>query len=107
MNAKVRKSMNNIYKYLGRSQYTTENEVECSCSLQDVLMFFSGASSIPPCGFEGIIPTMIFLHNIDAVLPTASTCDLEFRLPATYTDYQKFKDAMVLGLKGHDGFGGV
>ena len=50
---------------------------------------------------------MIFLHNHDAVFPTASTCDLEFRLPATYTDYQKFKDAMNFGLKSHDGFGGI
>ena len=69
-------------------------------------MFFSGIDGIPPCGFQDVTPTIVFLHG-DAVLPTASTCDLEFRIPATYSNYTKFRDAMVLGLKGHDGFGGV
>ena len=69
-------------------------------------MFFSGADNIPPCGFQDVNPTLVFLHG-DAKLPTASTCDLELRLPATYSDYATFRDALILGLKGHDGFGGI
>ena len=98
-------ALNDCYSYHYLFIYITEDEVDCS--VKDVLVFFSGSDSIPPCGFEGVTPTMIFLHSCDDLFPTASTCDLEFRLPATYGEYQKFKDAMVLGLKGHDGFGGV
>ena len=41
-----------------------ENEVDC-CSLKDVLVFFL-LLTIPPCGFQGVTPTIIFLHG-DAV----------------------------------------
>ena len=71
------------------------------CSLEDVLVFFSGTDTIPPYDFH---PTITFLHG--AMLPTASTYDLEFLVPVSHTDYHKFRDAMVLGLKGNDGFGG-
>ena len=73
------------------------------CSLKDVLIFFSGTDTIPPHEFH---PTIVFSHG-NAILPTASTCDLELRIPATHSNYVKFRDAMVLGLKGHDGFGGI
>ena len=76
------------------------------CSLEDVMTFFSGAESIPPCGFEGLAPSLVFLHG-NQPLPTASTCDLEFRLPTRHENFEKFKDAMILGIKGHDGFGEV
>ena len=62
---------------------------------------FSGTDTIPPHEFH---PTIVFSHG-NAILPTASTCDLELRIPATHSNYVKFRDAMVLGLKGHDGFG--
>ena len=61
---------------------------------------------MPVIGFDKK-PTMIFLHHKNAVLPTASTCDLELRLPAIHKTYEAFRDAMVLGIKGNDGFGGV
>ena len=69
-------------------------------------MFFSGASSEPPLGFD-IKPSLVFIHTAGATLPTASTCDLQLRVPATYKQYDGFKEAMILGLKGNDEFGGV
>ena len=67
-------------------------------------MFFSGASAIPPLGFDKK-PTLTFCSGI---LPTSSTCDLQLRLPIGHGfDYKKLRDAMVLAVCGHDGFGGV
>ena len=86
--------------------YCVYIDEDIACTLEDVLVFFSGASCVPPLGFDSN-PTLVFLHSKTATLPTASTCDLQLRLPATYNEYHKFKEAMVLGLKGHNGFGGV
>lgn len=93
-----------VVTYFIATVCTIENKVECS--LEDILVFFSGADNVPPCGFQGVTPTLLFLHG-NASLPTASTCELEFRLPAKYSHYAQFKDAMILGLRGNDGFGGV
>lgn len=70
--------------------------------MEDVLVFFSGSSCIPPLGFDKQ-PTISFNH--DGTLATASTCDLQLRLPVVHDSYEKFKEAMLLSLKGHDGFG--
>ena len=74
------------------------------CTLGDLLSFFTGSSTIPPQGFNKQC-TITFNHGSDR-LPTASTCSLEIRLPTCHgEDYGSFKDAMVLALKCHDGFG--
>ena len=83
-----------------------DNEETAGCSLEDVLIFFSGAERVPPCGFGDVSPALVFLHE-NQVLPTASTCDLQLRLPIRYSDFTKFKDAMVLAVKCNDGFGEV
>ena len=88
-----------MYKLSLNTDETTQ------CSLEDVLVFFSGSDRVPPLGFTSC-PCLVFLHN-DEILPTASTCALELRLPTAHDDYDKFKDAMILGFIGHDGFGGV
>lgn len=50
----------------------------------------------------------MFLHKGDGKLATASTCDIILRLPTLHgEDYQSFKEAMIMSLKGNDGFGGV
>ena len=77
------------------------------CALEDVLVFFSGAERVPPCGFGDTNPSLVFLHDDKQVLPTASTCNLELRLPTRHGNFNRFKDAMVLAVKGHDGFGEV
>ena len=40
------------------------------------------------------------------MLPTASTCDLTLYLPF-HLEYEDFKNYMLLGVMGNDGFGNV
>ena len=69
-------------------------------------MFFSGSNRIPPTGFSRK-PSVVFVHDPLRKLATASTCDLQLRLPVCHgTDYKTFKENMVLSVKGNDGFGG-
>ena len=69
------------------------------------LGIFSGANCIPPLGFEKH-PTLSFLK--DSLFATASTCDLQLRILTIHgTSYSKFKEALILSIKGNDGFGGV
>ena len=67
------------------------------------MVFFTGANSLPPGGFERK-PTMSFIY---AKLATSSTCNLQLRLPIIHNTYNAFKDAFTLSIKGNDGFGGV
>ena len=78
---------------------------DIGCSLEDVLVFFSGSDRIPPMGFDRH-PTPHFLHEAKEVLPTASTCDIQLRIPTCHTEYDQFREYMVLGMKSNDGFGG-
>ena len=67
-----------------------------------LLIVSTGAEAIPLLGFEKPLE-LSFLQT--GTLPTASTCSLHLRLPVVHTDYNKFKDMMVIALKGHKGFG--
>ena len=72
-------------------------------SLEDILSFFSGASNVPPLGFD-ISPSLLFDH--EAVYPTASTCALQLTLPTRYSDdYNQFKSKMTQAFTCHGGFG--
>ena len=69
----------------------------------DCLIFFSGASRIPPIGFDREC-TLSF--NPSSVYPTASTCALELTLPTMYhDDYIHFKDKMLYAFANNGGFG--
>ena len=82
-------------------------EDKTGCSIEDVLVFFSGTNRVPPLNFDKQ-PTITFLHSACAKFATASTCDLQLRLPTGYgEDYEAFKSAMVMAVKDNDGFGGV
>lgn len=72
-------------------------------TLQDLLVFFTGAENEPPLGFTPK-PSLTFLHHLSDILPTASTCSLQLRLP-TRLSYDAFRDGMINALKGHGGFG--
>ena len=37
------------------------------------------------------------------ILPTASTCSLEFRLPTVHGDFSSFKEAMITDMKAWKG----
>ena len=67
------------------------------------MVFFSGSNSVPPPGFEKQ-PTLLFESS---KLATASTCDLILRLPTLHSDYENFKDALILSFKSNDGFGQI
>jgi len=68
------------------------------------LIFISGADRLPVLGFDKE-PSIIFQ---EAILATASTCDLQLRLPTVHgTNFDKFKESMVLSIIGNDGFGMV
>ena len=77
------------------------------CTLEDILVFFTGSSSIPPHGFgKKNSCTVTFISDGKTSLPTASTCNMELRLPTSHgEDYFSFKQSMILALKGNDGFG--
>ena len=79
---------------------------EIECQLEDIFIFTSGSDKIPPVGFA-IDPSVTFLYAPSALLPTASTCDLQLRLPTPHKEYDNFQEYMLLGIKGNDGFGGV
>jgi len=76
---------------------------ENGCNLDDVMALFSKSTRVPPLGFEKQ-PTLVFE---DSMLATASTCDLVLRLPTVRSNYENFKDALILSFKSNDGFGRV
>ena len=71
--------------------------------VEDVLIFFSGAASIPPLGFD----TQPALHfNPKSWHPTASTCALTLTFQTKYHDnYADFKSNMNKAPTWHGGFG--
>ena len=103
-----------LVECFGKNLFANESYIICivcldgeiGCTLNDVLIFFSGANCVPPLGFEEQ-PSLLFVHRDTAMFPTASTCDLQLRLPAQYNQYKDFREAMILGVQGNDGFGGV
>lgn len=85
-----------------------ENGLEpARVTLEDVLMFATGAAKIPPLGF-GVEPTLVFLHDpiqqMRRVFPEANTCSLIFRLPLLAW-YEVFSDKMISGIVQSPHFG--
>ena len=76
-------------------------EEDIGCTLSDLLLFFLGTDQIPPLGFD-IKPTLTFIKH--GKFPTASTCDIQLRLPTTQRPI-KSSDIMILALKCNDSFG--
>ena len=77
------------------------------CTIEEVLIFFTGADAVPPLGFDKQ-PTVCFMHNSNSKCSTSSTCELVLRLPTRHgNNYASFRDAMKMSLQDNDGFGGV
>lgn len=71
--------------------------------LGNCLSFFTGASQIPPTGFD-IASTLNF--NSINIYPTASTCALTLTLPTKYhSSYLLFKEKVLFAFCNHGGFG--
>ncbi|KAL7394632.1 hypothetical protein ABVT39_000937 [Epinephelus coioides] len=75
-------------------------------TLEDVLMFATGADRIPPLGFS-VVPSLAFLHEHSQrkrKFPEANTCALIMRLPM-HASYEQFNDSMISGIKQSPQFG--
>nr|XP_055060434.1 G2/M phase-specific E3 ubiquitin-protein ligase-like [Misgurnus anguillicaudatus] len=74
---------------------------ECAnLNLEDILIFVSGLSKIPPLGFT-IQPPLEFLHPINnqaKPLPEANTCSVVLRLPIhnTYTEFRFWMESGII-----------
>ena len=74
-------------------------------TVEDIMSFTTGISQVPFGGFHAT-PSIKFLHGVDKVLATASTCSLQLRLPTKYgEDYTAFESSLILSIKGNMGFG--
>ena len=81
-------------------------EGNTECSIEDVLIFITGCERLPAQGFGGRRLRVEFLDQ--GIFCTSSTCDLTLRLPVSHTDnYQAFKAATIMSLKGNNGFSGL
>jgi len=71
-------------------------------TLEQVLVFATGAECVPPLGFSGTA-TLEFIHDAnelrpsDRHLPTANTCSLILRLPL-HSSYNEFAECMELAV---------
>lgn len=70
-------------------------------SVEDVMMFATGLSSVPPYGLEPL-PQIEFLD--DSAFPLANTCSNSLRLPLL-DSYPLFKSQMDFGILNSPGFG--
>lgn len=77
---------------------------DCDVSLEDLLIFTTGCSTVPPLGFKST-PSIEFLHGTDKIFPEASTCGLVLKLPVKQLDYLDFKNSMTFGIKNGQVFG--
>lgn len=83
-------------------------EGELDIKLEEVLVFVSGADSIPPLGFPE--PLQIDFYDQEEGqrrLPFASTCSLTLYLPRRVQEEGEFKEIMNWALRGSLGFGKV
>jgi hypothetical protein len=69
---------------------------------RDILLFATGAESIPPIPFQP--PPSLAFHE-EGQYPMASTCDCVLRLPLSHTDYEIFKASLDYGFLNALGFG--
>ncbi|XP_034145240.1 G2/M phase-specific E3 ubiquitin-protein ligase-like [Esox lucius] len=76
-------------------------ESHAAVSVEDVLMFATGLSSLPPSGLEPL-PQIEFLD--DSAFPMANTCSNSLRLPLL-DSYTLFKSQMDFGIQNSPGFG--
>ncbi|XP_051796700.1 uncharacterized protein LOC110967929 isoform X2 [Acanthochromis polyacanthus] len=76
-------------------------EGETAVSVEDVLMFATGLTSLPPSGLEPL-PQIWFLD--DSPFPMANTCSNLLKLPLL-DSYSVFKSQMDFGIQNSPGFG--
>ena len=75
---------------------------ERTLTLEDILVFVTGADRIPPMGFEKKL-TLSF--DPESLYPIASTCSPTLYLPTRFVKYDDFKTGMIEGIVSGFGFG--
>ena len=80
--------------------FPTANDAEAS--IEEVLVFVTGASRPPPLGFDK--PATITFSD-DEPFPMANTCANPIRLPVCYSEYEEFKQNMDFANKNSPCFG--
>ncbi|KAK3745367.1 hypothetical protein QZH41_001395 [Actinostola sp. cb2023] len=99
------KELETIYSFDVFQKDLEEGEME-DLHLSDLLVFMTGADSIPPLGFDSKI-TVEFYDVIDGErrLPWSSTCSLGLYLPRGISDPHKFRSMLYQSLIEGQGFG--
>lgn len=75
---------------------------DAEASIEEVLVFVTGASRPPPLGFDE--PTTITFLD-DEPFAMANTCANTIRIPVCYSEYEEFKRKMVFAIKNSPCFG--
>lgn len=76
---------------------------ESSVTLEDILVFATGADKIPPLGFPSK-PKLCFLHDEQHLYPRGNTCGLILYLPVVHRNYDSFKYNMDFGILNANAF---
>ena len=76
------------------NHFPAANDAEAS--IEEVLVFVTGASRPPPLGFDE--PANITFSD-DEPFPMANTCANTIRLPVCYSEYEEFKRNMDFAIK--------
>ena len=74
---------------------------DSKASLQEVLIFATGASVPPPMGFDNK-PSLEF---VEGVFPKANTCAPVLYLPLGHHEFNQFKEKMDFGILNSPCFG--
>lgn len=87
-------------QFLLINHFSAANDAEAS--IEEVLVFVTGASRPPPLGFDEPA-TITFLD--DEPFAMANTCANTIRLPVCYSEYEEFKRKMDFAIKNSPCFG--
>ncbi|XP_016376062.1 G2/M phase-specific E3 ubiquitin-protein ligase-like [Sinocyclocheilus rhinocerous] len=81
---------------------------ELDVTLEDILIFVTGADSVPTLGFPHNCEIQFYDQEPESQrVPYSSTCALILYLPRSITEEVVFKDFMQMAIKGSVGFGKV
>lgn len=81
----------------------TEASCDADVTLQDIIIFATGATHVPPLGFPQQ-PQILFIHDNDSIFPRANTCSLELSIPTVHKNYDDFKRNMNFGIANANDF---
>lgn len=93
-----------MYLYTEQQGNLKSNQECFKLTLEGILVFTTGASAVPPMGFD-LTPRIIF-HSTSP-FPKANTCVPSLSLPLCIKEYECFKYKMAFGILNTAGFSDV